>query len=110
MKNEYIRKYRQMRREKVAEMRKKEEKRLKYQLLDDAGFYCIYEVGWYDVWDFITKYAYEGRSVNEACAPYTFYERENIRLVIIPHVRRVAWAMRPECTVAELKEALAYVK
>ena len=113
MKNEYIHKYRQMRRKKEAEMREKEEEKLKIQLLDKAGFTCLDKIGWYDTWDFLMKYAYHG-SIYEACAPYSHYEGENIILIVVPAAiywqgRRVAWAMRPECTVEELEKALAYV-
>lgn len=111
----HIRKYRQIRRAKKAAMRKREEEKLKIQLLDEAGFTCLDKIDWYESWDFLMKYAYHLGSIYEACAPYVRYEGENIVLIVIPAAiywqgRRVAWAMRPECTVEELEKALAYVQ
>ena len=115
MENKYIRKYREMRKEKEAKIKEKKEKQLKLHLLEEAGFTCLDEIPWYSEWEFLEKYAFHMGSIYEACAPYVRYDGENIVLVVIPVAihwqgRRVAWAMRPECTVEELEKALAYVQ
>lgn len=86
-------------------------KRVIPQLLKQAGFNQSNKFSWGFDGLYLIAFAFEE---DNSVLPYVRYMGENITLVEVPlsrytYATRKAWAIRPGCTVEEVKEALSYM-